>query len=132
MSKHESWRTRQYWASVGGFLIEEFQAIKADRKQNIGKRYIDGVIVLGEQPGRQVGGTRDLIDKDIIVVQTNQNRLGMYLMGQALFSTQIMARFHPRSIRPVAICGKPDPEMAALCRAHDIEVVVIPDSAKTS
>ncbi len=130
MSKHESWRTRQYWASVGGYLIEEFQAIKADKKQDIGKRHIDGIIVPDEPSGRQVGGTYDLTGKEIIVVQTKKNRLGMYLMGQALFSAEIMARFHPKSIKTVAICGQPDREMSAICQAYGIEVVVIPESAR--
>lgn len=45
MSKHETWRTRQYWHSVGGYLIEEFHAIKPDKAMQVHKRAIDGVIV---------------------------------------------------------------------------------------
>lgn len=130
MSRHETWRTRKYWQSVGGYLIEEFHAIKASRNKQIGKRLIDGVIVLGEQQGSQVGGQYDLVDKDIIVVQIKASRLGMYLMGQAYFSAQIMKRFKPKSIRTVAICGQPDLEMEVLCRESNIEVVVIRESEK--
>ena len=28
MSKHETWRTKLYWESVGGLLIEEFMSVK--------------------------------------------------------------------------------------------------------
>ena len=105
MSKRETWRTKRYWDSVGGLLIEEFQAIKPNQKEGIGKRHLDGIIVLGEKKKHQVGGTYDFKGKDIIVVQTKANRLGMYLMGQALFSSEIMKRYKPRSIKTVAICG---------------------------
>ena len=132
MSKHESWRTRKYWEATCGFLIEEFLAIPASKDKLIGKRLIDGVIVLGAKKNVQVGGSYNLEGKDIIVVQTKSNRLGMYLMGQAYFSKQIMQRFKPSSIRTVAICGKADKEMELLCEANEIEVVVIKDSEKNA
>lgn len=131
MSKHETWRTRKYWQTVDGFLIEEFRAIKANRKKGIGQRLIDGVIVLGEEKGFQNGGNYEIDGKDIIVIQTKKDRLGMYLMGQAYFSREIMKRFQPRSIRTVAICGKGDLEMELLCEEAGIEVVIIDESEKT-
>lgn len=127
MSKHETWRTREYWREVGGLLIEEFHAINADKKKDISKRAIDGVIVLGEPTTIQSGGTHDFEGKDLIVIQTKSDRLGMYLMGQAYFSREIMRRFNPRSLRAVAVCGRPDSEMARLCAQADIEVRIIPD-----
>ncbi len=128
MSLHETWRTRQYWKQIGdGLLIEEFLAIPSSRVKEVGKRLIDGVIVLGEKPRIQTGGNFNLKGRDIIVVQTKKTRLGMYLMGQAYFSREIMKRFEPNSIRTVAICGKKDLEMEKICEEHDIEVVVIPD-----
>lgn len=130
MSKHESWRTRQYWETTGGLLIEECSAIRLDLKRNIGKRLIDGVIVLGEKNNIQVGGSFDVCGKDIIVVQTKAGRLGMYLMGQAFFSREIMKRYNPKSIKAVVICGKSDLEMEALCKQYEIEVVVIDQSKK--
>jgi hypothetical protein len=38
-----------------------------------------------------------------VIVQTKANRLGMYLLGQAFFSAQLMRRFHPRSVESVAL-----------------------------
>ncbi|MDB4386648.1 hypothetical protein N9Z15_00405 [Akkermansiaceae bacterium] len=123
-------RTRRYWREVGGLLIEEFHAIKGDKSHNVGKRAIDGVIVLGEPEALQCGGTHDFQDKDLIVIQTKSGRLGMYLMGQAYFSREIMRRFSPRSIRTVAICGTDDTEMSELCSQADIEVCVTPEGSR--
>lgn len=130
MSMHETWRTRLYWGEVGGLLIEEFHAIKNDKRHDVGKRVIDGVIVLGEPEALQCGGTHDFEGKDLIVIQTKAGRLGMYLMGQVYFSREIMRRFNPRSIRAVAICGTDDTEMSELCSRADIEVCVTPESSR--
>jgi len=127
MSKHETWRTRKFWADHGGLLIEEFHAISSDAKRNIGKRLIDGIIVLGEPTSIQTGGTHQFEGKDLIIIQTKPGRLGMYLMGQAYFSREIMRRFSPRSLRTIALCGAQDIEMASLCVVAGIEVFVIPD-----
>ena len=126
MSKNETWRTRKYWESVGGLLIEEYLAIPGNKEKNVGKRLIDGIIVLGEEKSNRKGGSFNFKGRDIIVIQTKSNRLGMTLMGQAYFSREIMKRYNPKSIKAVAICGSGDAEMEALCKEADIEVVVIP------
>ena len=131
MSKHESWRTRKYWESLdNGLLIEEFQAIPQKKDKSIARRLVDGVIVLGEEKAIQRGGTFDLEGRDIIAIQTKATRLGMYLMGQAFFTREILKRFKPKSIKTVAICGKGDVEMEKLCEQTDIEVVVLSESDK--
>jgi len=127
MSKHETWRTRLYWESVGGLLIEEFRAIPRNLKGDVSNRDLDGVIVLEEPRGIQHAGTFEFKDRDLIIVQTKPNRLGMGVMGQALFSREIMSRFNPRSMKMVIVCGKTDSELAAICVKYKIEVVVIPD-----
>ena len=85
------------------------------------------MIVLGEKTDKQSGGTHDLTDKEIIVVQTKAKPLGMYLMGQALFSREIMKRFNPKSIKTVAICSKTDSELEKICSKYDIDVIEIPE-----
>ena len=94
MSKHETPLTRRFWKSVGGTLIEEFPAVK--RTDSNSKRLMDGVIILNEETRIAKASEVDLEGKDIIVVQTKVNRLGMYLMGQALFSKELMKNFKPR------------------------------------
>jgi hypothetical protein len=70
MSKHESWRTRHYWQSIGGLLIEEFLVVPRSSKEGIARRLIDGVIVLDEEPACQVGGEFEIRGRDVICVPT--------------------------------------------------------------
>ena len=122
MSKHETWRTRQYWHTVGGLLIEEFVSVNASELN--AKRPIDGLIVLNEPTAIYTNNFFDIKDKDVIIIQCKSTRLGMYLLGQIYFSQFLIQKHQPRSIRLVAICGKSDSIMEELAIAHNIEVVV--------
>ena len=123
MSKHETWRTRKYWQSVGGLLIEEFIAVKGTK--NKGKRLIDGLIVLNENSSIHSGNTYDIEGKDVILIQTKCKRIGMNLLGQAYFSQFLIAKFNPKSIKTVAICNSFDDVIGPIALEHKIEVVVI-------
>ena len=122
MSKRETPLTRKYWQSIGGTLIEEFPAVT--RGDSNSRRLLDGVVILGEENRIAKASEVDIRGKDIVVIQTKVNRLGMYLMGQAFFSRELMKTFKPKSIKTVAICGKDDKVMRDLCKEFDIEVVV--------
>jgi hypothetical protein len=124
MSKHETPLTRRFWDEVGGTLIEEFPAVQ--KSKNNSQRLMDGVIILGDE--KKIVSWRDvsLVGKDIVVVQTKANRLGMYLMGQAFFSRELMKRFEPKSIRAVIICTKDDSVMRELAESHGLEIVIYP------
>lgn len=124
MSKHETPLTRKYWDEVGGTLVEEFPAVKKGKDNS--QRLIDGVIILGEDKKILSWIDVSLKDKDIIVIQTKANRLGMYLMGQAFFSRELMKRFQPKSIRSVIICGKDDAVMRPLAEEFGLDVKVYP------
>ena len=128
MSKHETWRTRMYWESVGGLLIEEFIAVSGTKHQ--GRRPVDGLIVLGEDKALSSDTTYDIAGKDVIVIQTKQSRLGMYLLGQAYFSKVLIQKLGARSVKSVAICGRGDTVMEQLATDHGVEVVVIDESMK--
>ena len=130
MSKHETWRTRKYWESVGGLLIEEFMLVAKSRDGKQAQRLLDGLIVLGEEKKLSNDHSHSIEGKDVIAVQTKANRLGMYLMGQAFFSRELLKSFNPKSIRTVAICSKGDEKMVRLCKEQGIEVVVIPEEEK--
>ena len=123
MSKHETWRTRKYWESIGGILIEEFEAVK--KTTDSARRLIDGVIVMGTDTRIHPSSNVNLKGKAVVVIQTKANRLGMSLLGQALFSKQLIEKHHPKSIKTVAICAKGDAVMEALAKDHGIEVVII-------
>lgn len=86
---------------------------------------MDGVIVLDGPHKIAKKDEMDIQDKDIIVIQTKASGLGMYLMGQAVFSKELMKRYKPRSIKSVAICTRSDSVLEPLLKKFsDVEVVV--------
>src|SRR3954451_278104 len=121
MSKHETPMLLRYWERERGTLIEEFPAVR--RSASASQRLLDGVIVLGAEHRRARSGEVDLAGRDIVVVQVKAKPLGMYLMGQALFSKHLMESFRPRSVRTVALCSRDDSVLRPLAEAHGIEVV---------
>ena len=130
MSKKETPLTRPYWRTVGGTLIEEFPAVRAGPDN--GPRLLDGVIILGGPFEIRPADSVELAGKDIVVVQTKASRLGMYLLGQAVFSRRLMEPFKPSSIRSVALCTKGDAVLEPLAKEYGIEVVVVPAAGKVA
>ena len=104
MSKHETPMILEYWERIGGALIEEFQLVKGDAES--GPRRADAVIVLGEERKRLPKGQRavNIEGKDVIVIQAKAQRLGMYVMGQGVFSLRLIERFKPKSAQSVILC----------------------------
>jgi hypothetical protein len=45
---------------------------------------------------------------NVIVVQTKAARMGMYLMGQALFSARLALARGAKSVRSILLCTAPD------------------------
>jgi hypothetical protein len=123
MSKHETPMTRWYWDKIGGLLIEEFPVVAS--KPGIGKRHLDGLIILGEPKSVSASKNFDITGKDVIVIQAKAKRLGMYLMGQCLFSRDLVLQLGANTVRSVALCTKDDSELRPLLEAHaGCEVVV--------
>src|SRR5262249_32398858 len=124
MSKHETPMIREYWRRVGGMLLEEYPAVA--RSASCGPRRLDAIILpTGEH---RISSWRDvsLEGQDVIVVQAKASRLGMYLMGQALFSVELVRKFKPASIRSVILCGRDDAVLRPLLAAHpSVELVVL-------
>lgn len=112
----------RYWQRVGGTLAEEFPAVRGSRTAS--PRRLDGVIVSGGERRRVGPGELEVTGQDIIVVQAKASRLGMYLMGQALFSLELMKAFNPASIRTVALCSKDDSVLRPFAEAYGIEVEI--------
>ena len=88
MSKNETPITRWYWSQLGGLLVEEFCVNR--RGAGYGQRLVDAVVL----PDREtrVASRREPIEIEagerVVIVQTKGSRLGMYLMGQVLFSAE--------------------------------------------
>jgi len=122
MSKRETPLTRRFWSEVGGILIEEFMAVSAGKRQ--GRRLIDGLIIKSAETQRTQGNDIEVAGRDLIVVQTKASRLGMSLLGQVLFSIELMKQFQPSSIEGVAVCTKGDLVLEQLAKSYGIKVVV--------
>jgi hypothetical protein len=67
-----------------------------------------------------------LAGQHVIVVQAKASRLGMYLMGQAIFSAELVrTRFAPASLRSVILCSKDDSVLRAFLVSYpEVEVVI--------
>ena len=129
MSRHETPMTRWYWRQIGGTLIEEFRAVRPSH--SCGARLLDGVIVKGGPFEIVRQSEVDIAGQDVVVVQAKANRLGMYLMGQAFFSAQLLHRFAPRSIESVALVARDDEVLRPLLEQYrGIRVVVCPPPAE--
>ena len=69
-------------------MIEEFRVVNSSPLQ--GKRHLDALIVLGEPMSISASKNFDITGKDVSVIQTKAKRLGMYLLGQCLFSRDLV------------------------------------------
>ena len=116
--------TRRYWKQVRGTLLEEYLVVPAS--PGVGPRRLDGVIITdGEHRIASLKEDLDLNGHDLVIVQAKANRLGMYLIGQAYFSRElIQRRFKPRSVRTVALCVLDDAVLRPIAERHSIDVVV--------
>ena len=67
--------------------------------------------------------------KRVIVVQAKASRLGMSLMGQALFSIDLVRQCGAIPLKAVALCTKDDEALRPLLDRYNVEVVVDDASA---
>ena len=117
--------TRWYWREIlkQGTLIEEYVAVERAEDGSNGSRFMDGLVIMDGPFKISDDVTRDIAGKDVVVIQSKNKRLGMYLMGQALFSRELILKKKPKSVRSVAVCRKDDKIMRELLEAQpEIEV----------
>lgn len=60
----------------------------------------------------------------MVVIQTKASRLGMNVLGQALFSAEILRASGARELRTIALCTGDDEILRPLAQRYGIEVVV--------
>lgn len=117
--------TRWYWEQTKGTLVEEFCAVS--ESSGNGKRLLDGIIIKGEEFRIAQQSEISIKDKDILIVQTKRSRLGMSVMGQALFSAKLMEKFEPRSIESVALVTGDDEVLRPIFEKYPgMKVVIVP------
>ena len=133
MSKHETPMTEWYWREVlkKGTLIKEYVAVERTKDGSNASRYLDGLVMLDDPFEISDDVKRDITGRDVVIIQSKNKQLGMYLMGQALFSRELILKKKPKSVRSVAVCRKDDKVMRELLEAHHgMEVRVCPAEVK--
>jgi len=129
MSRNETPMTRWYWREVlkKGTLIEEYVAIERADDDSNAPRYMDGLVIL-DGPFKTSDDVRtDITGKDVVVIQSKNRRLGMYLMGQVIFSRELILEKGAKSVKSVAVCRKEDKVMRRLLLKHpDVEIHLCP------
>ncbi len=100
-------------------------------------RRIDGLVVLdGSSSKEAVCAKRapkpeDLSGKQVIVLQTKRNKLGMGVAGQTIISKTLLEQAGVTVVAAVAICLKMDEKIREALRKHGCEAEVEEDP-KTS
>jgi hypothetical protein len=128
MSKHETAITRWYWQTRGGLLCEEFCLVNQD--STCGRRLADAV-VLPDRETRIAARSEPIAigaGERAVVLQTKRGRLGMSLMGQTLFSGELLRRLCPLAVvESVALCTRGDEVLQPMLEAHHAcRVIVVP------
>lgn len=123
MSLNETPMTRWYWREIlkQGTLIEEYVAAERAEDDSNAPRFMDGPFEISHDVRMDITG------KDVVVIQSKNKRLGMYLMGQAIFSRELILKKGAKSVRSVAVYRKDDKVMRELLLAYPgIEVRIRP------
>lgn len=133
MSKHETPMTEWFWREVlkQGTLIKEYVAVVRGEDDSNAPRFMDGLVVM-DGPFKISDEIRmEITGKDVVVIQSKNKRLGMYLMGQVVFSRELLLKKGAKSVRSIAVCRKDDKVMRELLEAHpDIKVAFCPAEVK--
>ena len=133
MSRNETPMTHWYWREVlkKGTLIEEYVAVARAADDSNAPRFMDGLVILDGPFETSNDVRRDITGKDVVVIQSKNKRLGMYLMGQALFSRELILAKGAKSVRSVAVCRKDDKVMRPMLEVHPgLEVSFCPAEVK--
>ena len=125
-NQYEPVMTQAYWAKrpEKGTLYLEFP---------ICGRRIDGLVVLdGSNSKEAVSAKRapklaELSGKQVIVLQTKRNKLGMGVAGQTIISRTLLEQAGVKVFAAVAICLKMDEKILGALRKHGCVAVVEAD-----
>lgn len=126
MSSREDPLVENYWTKYyperqrKGLLILNYtieHPPKSDPNPRYSKRSIDGIILPDEPWGkmkcREMPRSK-LAGKQVVVIQAKAHRLGMCLMGQAVFSPNLFTRYGAIPVKNVAIRGMSDENLKPL------------------
>jgi len=133
MSRNETPMTEWYWREVlkKGTLIKEYVAVERADDDSNAPRFMDGLVILNGPFEISDDIRYDVSGKDVVVIQSKNKRLGMYLMGQVVFSRELILAKGAKSVLSVAVCRIDDKVMRPLLLAHKgIEIHIYPPEVK--
>ena len=119
--------TKAYWAKrrEKGTLYLEYP---------ICGRRIDGLVVLNDgnnskepKSAKHAPKLAELCGKQVIVLQTKRNKLGMGVAGQTIISKTLLEQQGAKVVAAVAICLKMDEKILGALKEHGCEAVVEAD-----
>ena len=106
--------TEAFWQlHANGAFLPEYPLVR--RSADCSRRLCDAAILPDEPHGRaRSQDYPSLSGRNVILVQTKCRRMGMYLMGQALFSARLALVCGARSVRSVLLCNSVDSALLPL------------------
>jgi hypothetical protein len=101
MSKLETPMTEAFWqCHANGAYLPEYCLVYQNKKLDVGRRLVDAVILPEKPHGRaSIREYPTLAGHNVVVVQTKAERMGMYLMGQAVFTARLVMAQGAASVR---------------------------------
>ena len=130
-NQYEPGMTKAHWAKrpEDGTLYLEYP---------ICGRRIDGLVVLDGSPSKEAVSAKrapklaELSGKQVIVLQTKRNKLGMGVAGQTIISRTMLEQAGVEVVAAVAICLKIDEKILEALRKHGCAAVVEADPKESA
>jgi len=130
-NQYEPGMTKAHWAKrpEDGTLYLEYP---------ICGRRIDGLVVLDGSPSKEAVSAKrapklaQLSGKQVIVLQTKRNKLGMGVAGQTIISKTLLEQAGVEVVAAVAICLKIDEKILEALRKHGCAAVVEADPKESA
>ncbi len=145
MSKREDLLINEYLKEkkIGGTVVWEFRMTQGSKSS--GRRFLDALVVANRRSNEQyrwpdapedLRSGKALTGQHVILVQASDGRLGMYVMGQALFSRLLMEKWcrphqvQPKSMKSVVVCTAGESDLEPFLKRYDIELFVVKKRSK--
>ena len=125
-NQYEPSMTKAHWAKreENGTLYLEYP---------IYGRRIDGLVVVDGSPSKEAVSAKrapkltELSGKQVIVLQTKRNKLGMGVAGQTIISKTLLEQAGVNVVAAVAICLEMDEKILGALKKHGCDAVVEAD-----
>ena len=125
-NQYEPGMTKAYWEKhpEKGTLYLEYP---------IYGRRIDGLVVVDGSPSKEAVSAKrapkltELSGKQVIVLQTKRNKLGMGVAGQTIISKTLLEQAGVNVVAAVAICLEMDEKILGALKEHGCDAVVEAD-----